>query len=636
LWKKAGELGSPAFFHFPERLLQLTARVWNAIARRVRQIEVLTTSILPSGAKTMGLYTARMRLSGFCLVLVLVGGVSLRAQTGVQAVSVSFPEARSAKALDGRVLLLLSNDPSEEPRMQIDDTPRSQMVFGVTVDGLKPGQSVAVDATAAGYPVRSLKDVPAGEYTVQAVLDVYETFHRGDGTTVKLSPDRGEGKHWNLAPGNLYSKPVKVHVGPGGAPIAISLDQVIPDIAPVADTKYIRHIRIQSALLTKFWGRPVYLSAVVLVPEGFDEHTEARFPLIIFHDHFVAGFDDFRTTPPDADLKPNYSERFHLAGYNRIQQEEAYKEYKEWIGPKFPRVLIVKIQHPNPFYDDSYAVNSANVGPYGDAIETELVPAIEKQFRGIGQGWARFMYGGSTGGWESLAVQMFYPDHYNGAFVACPDPVDFHAYMTRDLYKDDNMFYLQGANKRVEQPAMRNYLGQTLISMRDNIAYEAALGDRGRSGEQFDIWQAVYSPVGKDGYPAPIFDKETGQIDHKVAEYWREHYDLDAKLQRDWATLGPKLQGKIHLYVGSDDTYFLNNAVYLMEDFLKTTGTPGHGVPYDGEVQYGPRAEHCWNGDPTLPNAYSRLHYNTMYLPKIMERIEKTAPAGADVTSWRY
>jgi hypothetical protein len=583
-----------------------------------------------------------MRLPSIASVVVLgaaflwLNSEAGSAQTGVQAVSVSFPAARSAKPLDGRVLLLLSNDPSEEPRMQIDDTPRSQMVFGVTVDGLKPGQSVAVDDKAAGYPIRSLKNVPAGEYTVQAVLDVYETFHRADGKTIKLSPDRGEGKHWNLAPGNLYSKPVKVRVGRGGAPIAISLDQVIAPIVPEADTKYVRHIRIQSALLTKFWGTPTYLSAVVLVPEGFDEHTEAHYPLMIFHDHYVTGFDDFRTTPPDPNLKPNYSERFHLEGYNRIQQEEAYKEYQQWISPKFPRVLVMKIQHANPYYDDSYAVNSENLGPYGDAIETELVPAVEKQFRGIGQSWARFMYGGSTGGWESLAVQIFYPEHYNGAFVACPDPVDFRAYMTRDLYKDENMFYLQGANKRVEQPAMRDYLGHTLISMRDNIAYEAALGDRGRSGEQFDIWQAVYSPQGKDGYPEPIFDKETGAIDHKVAEYWKEHYDLNAKLQRDWETLGPKLQGKIHLYVGSDDTYFLNDAVYLMEDFLKTTGSAGHGVPYDGEVLYGPRAEHCWNGDPTLPNALSRLHYNTMYLPKIMDRIAKTAPAGADVTSWRY
>jgi hypothetical protein len=545
--------------------------------------------------------------------------------------------------LDGRVLLLLSNDTGPdgktEPRMQINDSPRSQQVFGVTVDGLKPGEAVTVGEEAAGYPHTSFKDMPPGDYTVQAVLNIYQTFHLATGKTVKLAPDMGEGQHWNVKPGNLYSKPVKVHVGPG-ATVRVVMDQVIPPIAPIADTKYVRHIRIQSKLLSAFWGTPMYLSAVVLVPEGFDEHPNAHFPEMVFEDHFVDGIDDFRTEPPDPNLKPDYSERFHLAGYNRIQQQEAYKNYQLWIAAGTPRYLVIKLQHANPYYDDSYAVNSANLGPYGDAIETELMPAIEAKFRGIGQGWARFLYGGSTGGWESLAVQMFYPDHYNGAFVACPDPVDFHAYVTRDLYKDDNMFFAQGAQKRVEQPAMRDYLGHTLISLRDNIAYEAALGDKGRSQDQFDIWQAVYSPQGADGYPVPIFDKTTGAIDHKTAAYWHDHYDLDAILQRDWsrpdAPLGPKLQGKLHLYVGSDDTYFLNDAVYLMEDFLKTTGTPGHGVPYEGEVKYGPRAEHCWNGDPTKPNAYSRLHYNQMYLPMILDRIAKTAPKGADATSWRY
>lgn len=575
-------------------------------------------------------YTSAMR--SLLAVALAAASLSLSAQT----ISVSFPAAQSAKPLDGRLLLLISNDASDEPRMQIDDTPRSQMVFGTTVDGWQPGTPITVGDTADGYPVRKLSEVPAGEYTVQAVLNIYQTFHRGDGKTVKLAPDRGEGQHWNLAPGNLMSAPRRIHIGSGAPAVSVLLDAVIPPIKPEADTKYIRHIRIQSALLTKFWGTPMFLSAIVMVPEGFDTHTETHYPLAIFHDHFAASFNDFRETPPDPNLKPDFSERFHLAGYNRIQQQEAYNNFLQWTAPGTPRMLIVKLQHANPFYDDSYAVNSANVGPYGDAIEKELIPAIEKQFRGIGQGWARFLYGGSTGGWESIAVQMFYPEHYNGAFIACPDPVDFHAYMTRDLYKDDNMFFIQGATKQIEQPAMRDYLGHTLISMRDNIAYEAALGDHGRSGEQFDIWQAVYSPVGKDGYPQPIFDKQTGVIDHHTAAYWRDHYDLNAILQRDWQKLGPKLQGKLHIYVGYEDTYFLNDAVYLMEDFLKTTGTPGHGVPYEGEVKYGPKAEHCWNGDFTKPNAYSRLHYNQMYVPQIMERIAKTAPKGADLTSWRY
>ncbi len=546
--------------------------------------------------------------------------------------AVSFAKEQSAEALDGRILLILSTDGSAEPRTQINGTPKTQMIFGLDADGLKPGQSAIVDDAAYGYPTRYLHDVPAGEYFVQVVFHKYETFHRADGYTVKLPMDRGEGQHWNLAPGNLYSKPQKITLKKGGEPIALALDQVIATIPEPKDTTYVRHIKIQSELLTKFWGRPIFLSANVLVPEGFDAHPNAHFPLAIFEDHFNEDFEGLRTTPPDPNLKPDYSERFHLAGYNRIQQEEAYKFYQQWTSSNFPRLLVVQINHANQYYDDSYAVNSANLGPYGDAIETELIPAIEKKFRGIGQGWARFVYGGSTGGWEALAVQVFYPEHYNGAFVACPDPVDFHAYTNINLYADKNAFFMEGPHMRVAQPATRDYLGHTYLTTQKTNQYELALGSHARSGEQFDIWQAVYGPVGSDGYPKPIFDKETGEIDATVAAYWKEHFDLSAILQKNWATLGPKLEGKIHVYVGSADTFFLNNAVYYLEDVLKATRNPGYG----GEVKYGDRAEHCWNGDPNLPNYLSRLHYNTMYLGKIMERIEKTAPAGADLKSWKY
>lgn len=575
----------------------------------------------------------RLLVSALPLVICLCVVLPLLAQSKpAPRFLVSYGGAAAAGApFDGRVLLLLSTDPSDEPRNQINDSPDSQIVFGVDVDGLKPGQPVEIGASADGYPVRRVGELRDGEYYVQAVLHKYETFHRVDGKTVKLPMDRGEGQHWNAAPGNLYSKPVKVTVK-RGATIKVEMDQVIPPIPEPEDTKYIRHIRIQSEKLTRFWGRPMFLSAIVLVPEGFDEHPDARFPLMIFHDHFVDGLNDFRTTPPDPQAKPEPSERFHLVDYNRVIQEESYKNYQQWISKDFPRFLVVKIQHANPYYDDSYAVNSANLGPYGDAIEQELIPAIEKQFRAIGQGWARFTYGGSTGGWEALAVQIFNPDFYNGAFGACPDPVDFRSYELINLYDDKNAFYIEGAHKRIPQGAMRDYLGHTRMTLEDNNAYELALGSHGRSGEQFDIWQAVYGPVGADGYPRPIFDKRTGVIDHKVAEYWKEHYDLRAILEKNWDTLGPKLRGKLHLYCGSADTYFLNDAVYRMEDFLKSTTNP----PYEGEVKYGDRAEHCWNGDPTQPNYISRLHYNTMYLEKILDRIAKTAPAGADLTSWRY
>jgi hypothetical protein len=545
--------------------------------------------------------------------------------------NVSFPETASKEPLDGRLLLLISTNNEKEPRFQISEDLSTQQVFGIDVDGWKAKQTKVVDADAFGYPRRTLAEIPAGEYWVQGVLHRYETFHRADGHTIKLPMDRGEGQQWNSAPGNLYSKPVKIRIDPG-ASVDISLDQVIPPIEPPKDTKYVKHIRIQSERLTKFWGRPMFLGAHVLLPEGFDSHPDVHYPLVIFHGHFPSDFGGFRETPPDPNLKSEYSERFHLEGYNRIVEEQAYQFYKDWTGPDFPRFLIVEIQHANPYYDDSYAVNSANLGPYGDAITYELIPEIEKRFRGIAKGWARFLYGGSTGGWEALAVQMFYPDEYNGCWASCPDPIDFRAYTVVNIYEHDNAYYADSKWKKVSRPGKRNYLGEIAATIEDSNYMEFALGTNSRSGGQWDIWQAVYSPVGSDGYPKPIWDKLTGKIDHSVAEYWRDNYDLGYILKRDWAKLGPKLQGKIHIYVGEADNYFLNNAVYLVDDFLKSTRNPR----YDGEVDYEPRAEHCWCGDHTRPNALSRLRYHQLHAPKIVERILKSAPAGADLKSWRY
>jgi hypothetical protein len=323
--------------------------------------------------------------------------------------------------VDGRLLLMISTDPAEEPRFQITDAVKTQQVFGVDLEGAPPDRPVVIDSGAPGYPLESLRQVPKGSYRVQALLHRYETFHRADGHVVKMPMDRGEGQQWNKAPGNLYSTPVDVAIDPGHeGPIELTLDKVIPPIPDPPTTKYIKHERIESKLLSKFWGRPMHLGAHVLLPEGFDEHPDARYPLVIFHGHHTETFGGFREAPPDPDLKPDYSERFHLAGYNRIVQENAHQFYKEWTGPNYPRMIIIEIQHANPFYDDSYAVNSANLGPYGDAIVGELIPLIEKKYRGLGAGWARSLYGGSTGGWEALAAQVFYPDEFNGC-LSRPD-----------------------------------------------------------------------------------------------------------------------------------------------------------------------------------------------------------------------
>ncbi|MCZ4298180.1 alpha/beta hydrolase-fold protein [Henriciella marina] len=562
-------------------------------------------------------------------------GAIMSALTGAafaDTFSIQLSDQAVTEAHDGRVILIITPDGEKEPRFQVKQSYDAPQIFGVNVDGLAPGESVEIAPGILGFPAKDMKDVPAGDYYVQAVLHKYDTFNLSNGKTVKLPAARGAGQNWRLEPGNVISAPQKVSFDPQGAnEISITLDNVLPEIAEPEDTKYIRYIKVRSEKLSEFWGTDVYINGHVLVPEGFDENPDAKYPLAIFHGHFPAEFGGFRTTPPDPDLECEYSERFDEPCYNRIEQQEAYDFYKQWTSDDFPRMLIVEIDHSNPYYDDSYAVNSANIGPYGDAITYEFVPALEEQFRGIGEGWSRFVYGGSTGGWEALAVQVKYPDEYNGAFAACPDPIDFRQFMLTDIYEEDNAYYYTGPFTRVEKPGKRNYLGQVPYTVEMENRWELVLGDKTRSGAQWDVWEAVFSPNGEDGYPQRIWNKLTGEIDHTVAEYWRENYDLRHILERDWAELGPKLQGKIHIYTGDMDNFYLNNATYLMEDFLMKADPP-----YQGEVTYGDRDEHCWNGDPDLPNAVSRLRYNTMYVPKILERIEAAAPEGADLTSWRY
>ncbi len=560
--------------------------------------------------------------------------VSLPVQGHAQTprrIDVSLPGNKANSPLDGRLLLLVSTDSTREPRFQISDGAETQLVFGTDVQGWMPGSTRVVNEQADAYPLSSLRALPDGRYWVQAFLNRYETFNLSTGHTVKLPPDKGEGQQWARKPGNLYSAPRWITINAQRRP-AIILDQEIPPIAPPVDSKWIKHITIRSERLSKFWGRDMYIGANVLLPAGFDAHPNARYPLVVYHGHFPATFEGFREAAPDANLTPDFSARFNLAGYNRIQQELQHKFYKDWTGPAFPRVLLMEVRHATPYYDDSYAVNSASQGPWGDAIMYELIPAVEKAFRGLGQGWARITYGGSTGGWEAMAVQMFYPDEFNGAYVACPDPIDFRANTVFNLYEDNNAYYVDGQWLRTPRPGRRNYLGQVQTTIAAANRREAALGSNGRSGDQWDIWQAVYSPMGENGYPKPIWDKATGVIDKQVAAYWRENYDLSHILQRDWATLGPKVFDKLNIYVGDMDNYYLNNAVYLVEDFLKSTTNP----KWTGEITYGDRAEHCWNGDPTRSNAYSRLRYHQMYIPRILDRMRARAPSGADTISWRY
>jgi hypothetical protein len=312
---------------------------------------------------------------------------------------------------------------------------------------------------------------------------------------------------------------------------------------------------------------------------------------------------------------------------------QGYQFFEDWTNGRLPHMLVVSIQNANPYYDDSYVMDSANVGPYGSAVTQELIPRIEHEFRGIGQGWARATFGGSTGGWEALASQIYYPDFYNGTWAACPDPVDFHDYQNVNLYEDKNAFVRHGDFGSIPIAADRKADGSILALTGEEVQFEYVLGTHGRSTEQWNIWQAVYSPQGPDGYPAPVWDDQTGAIDKTVVQYWHDHWDLTAVVQRDWPTLGPKLEGKIHVQAGEGDTYFLNNAVHRMQHMLDQTRNP-HS---DANFQFGAGAPHCYTGGP---EAYTMPENNRTWaqrvLPQMAAHMKATAPKGADLTSWSY
>ena len=537
------------------------------------------------------------------------------------AIEVTLPAGQHT----GHLILVIAKNPDIEPRNQLSETYDSAQGFGVDVTA--SSTPIRVDAQTFGYPIRSLASIAAGDYQIQAVFNVYETFHMADGRTLFLPPDQGEGQHWNRKPGNPYSAPLAIHFDPAlHSTLKITLDKVVPPIpdpdqlaAQNPAAKWLKHLKFRSEKLSRFYGRDTYLGAWVLLPDGFDEHPTAHYPLIVYQDHF------------SATMRPAFSAVPIPA--NGPTRSNGYKLFQDWTSGRLPRVILLYVQNANPFYDDSYDVDSANVGPYGSAINDELIPAIEKQYRGIGQGWARATYGGSTGGWESLATQIFYPDSYNGTWTACPDPVDFHGYQGIDLYKDDNAFTRRGPFGEIPVPADRKPDGSITANTGPEMAFEYVTGTHGRSAEQWNIWQAVFSPIGPDGYPAPVLDPLTGTIDKKVVAYWHDHYDLNAILQRDWPTLGPKLEGKIHIAVGDGDTFFLNNAVHLLQTSLEATRNP-HS---DATFQYGPGMPHCYTGGPSeLTMQENNANWTQRVLPLMTDHMLKTAPAGADTKSWRY
>ena len=501
-------------------------------------------------------------------------------------------EVRYATPLDGprtgRLFVVFARNATREPRLVAGSYGGTAPLFGADVSDWRAGQPAVISADTLGYPYASLRDLPAGEYSVQAVLNVYSRVTRADGHTLWVHWDQWEGQRWNRSPGNLVSEPVTVRWDPRArATVRLTLTRAIPPIDPIPDTKWVKRIKIKSPSLTKWWGHDTYIGATVVLPKGFDEEPGRRYPAIYQQGHFGEGAP-FGFTEERGSETPEQRE----ARLRRSAREPGWMFAESWQQDDMPRFVAVSWQHPTPWYDDSYAVNSANQGPYQDALLNELVPELEQRFRLIAQPNARFLTGGSTGGWECLALQIQRPDFFGGGWCLYPDPVDFRRNQLVNNYADTNAFVPNSDVAPVpERYMMQSEEGQPMVTNRQMSQLEAVLGSKARSGQQFDAFDASYGPVGKDGYPRRLWDRRTGTIDQEVAQYWRDHFDLTLYLKKHWATIGPSLTGKVHTYVGDMDNHYLQLAVYLMEEESAKLDGPKANFTFE----YGrPKKPHGW------------------------------------------
>jgi len=529
--------------------------------------------------------------------------------------------------LHGRLYIVL--DRFEEPDPDGDEAPEPREQTGVTgvpIWGMS-FRDAGADQTftltpgaegVRGYPLTDLSELPPGDYRVQALLSSWTTYHRADGHTLELHRETGEGQNPWISPGNAHSPVETLTVGQNGpSDVRLSLDRVIPpmqllqegevlELGNPRDREQVRFVKIRSELLSQFWGRDMYLGANILLPRGYEEATDRHYPVLLHLGHFPGDRTPFGFEPGEP-------------GSGRTA---GFSDY--WMSEDAPGMFIITIRDANPYYDTSYSINSPNVGPYGDAITQELIPHLEEQFRMVAEPWSRVLAGGSTGGWEALALQIFHPTYFGGAWSWCPDSVDFHNYQIVNIYDDENAYELDQGWIRVERPSNRQPDGNIQFTMRQEGHYEMAVGDRSRSGGQWAIWEAAHGPVGEDGYPRPIWDHETGVIDRETAEYWQENVDLHHHLREHWSEIGPDLEGKLHIATGDMDSYYLELAVYRLEEFLESASDP----PARARVEYGRRQPHCWLGEsPERPG--EEINYRE-FVEEVGAYLAERAPADAN------
>jgi S-formylglutathione hydrolase FrmB len=451
------------------------------------------------------------------------------------------PSPVKSPAETGRVLVILQKEGAPAGRRRGGSEPRfaiggngmnASPYFGVDMNEFTTDKVAIIDDTATAMPVNKLSDVPAGNYVAQAV------FHTNRDLCL---PNEF---------GNLISKPTPVKWDPKSSePIKLTLVERLPDEKPPADTATVKFLKFPSKLLSDFHKRPFFYRVAVVLPTNFEKEPNKNYLLSVHIGGFGTRYTGARNMQPD---------------------------------PRFVQILT---DGAGP-YGDPYQVNSANNGPYGDALTQEVIPHIEKTYR-CGGHHRRFTTGGSTGGWVSLALQLYYPDYFNGCWSSCPDPVDFRDYELINIYNDANA-YVNGF--QFERPSQRTINGDTVMTLRHECQAENVIGRGGKfntGGKDWSSWNATFGPRGADGLPSLLWDPKTGAINKAVTEEWKKH-DLRIVLEKIWPDYGPKLQGKLHVWVGDADDYFLNNAVHRFKAAADKLQSP----KFEGEIIIAPRKGH--------------------------------------------
>jgi hypothetical protein len=527
----------------------------------------------------------RPALAGaLAVAAVLVAPGAAHAAAPLKA-DITFGDAVVDSHLHGRVYLLVRPGTNVDPLSSVSAT-GSTMVFGKDIADVAPGQSVSLSGGGDGfegvygYPKASLDDLASGTYTVRAFFNVYETAHRSDGSTVDVHFACGDGGRPFSSPGNLRSAMQTVTIDRNqDTSLALTLAEKLTPAQAVpaggtcqqgnpAESAHVKQVKIKSEVLSRFWGRDMYVAATVLLPWDYDDPANAgkRYPVVYSQGHYSTGvpfgFSETSTTG--------------LSGW--------------WRDPASPKMIGVSFRTENPFYDDSYVVNSPNLGPYGDAVNDELIPKIDSMFRTIARPYARALTGGSTGGWITVANMLFRPDLFGSAWAGYPDSLDFNAHQTVDLYNADNA-YVEDNGDII--PSSHSYNTTTgvdtvTLTMPNENHYELAVGNRSRSQVgQWDIWNAAFGAQGANCYPLEPWNKVNGTIDHGAVDKWKA-MDMSEVLTDHWATLGPVLRDKLHIWVGTQDTYYLNEGVKAFQDTVErlsgstnyATFTYGPGQPH--------------------------------------------------------